>query len=167
MSLAAWNSSSLRQVSARLPHETGELLDVWVASWRATYADIDFDSRREWFLDHLSTLEQAGATTLCLRTGPREEIKGFVVIDPASGWLDQICVHPDQFGMGGAEALIDAARQASPQRIRLDVNADNHRALRFYHREGFRRLGDGALSQSGRPTIVLEWTPGQASSLGH
>ncbi|QGM45296.1 GNAT family N-acetyltransferase [Methylocystis heyeri] len=159
MNLAAREPQRPPLVSRRAPQEIAELLDVWVASWRATYADIDFDARRDWFVDHLSTLESAGAVTLCLHAAPRGDIKGFVVIDPATGWLDQICVHPDQFGNGGADALIAAAREASPGGIRLDVNADNDRALRFYYREGFMRLCDGALSQSGRPTLVLEWKP--------
>jgi putative acetyltransferase len=159
VNLAAREPHGSALVSRRAPEEIAQLLDVWVASWRATYADIDFDARRDWFVEHLSTLEGAGAATLCLRTGPKGEIKGFVVIDPATGWLDQICVHPDQFGTGGAEALLAAAREASPQGIRLDVNADNDRALRFYYREGFERLCDGALSQSRRPTLVLEWKP--------
>ena len=94
--------------------------------------------------------------TLCLRVGAPDEVKGFVVVDPATGWLDQICVHPDQFGAGAAEALMEAARQMSPRGIRLDVNADNERALRFYDREGFKLIGEGALSQSGRSTVVLE-----------
>jgi len=160
MNFVAQDSSGVPLVSRRAPHEIAELLDVWVASWRATYADIDFEARREWFVAHITALENAGALTLCLHAGPQGAIKGFVIIDPAAGWLDQICVHPDQFGAGGADALIAAARQASPQGIRLDVNADNRRALRFYDREGFKPIGDGALSQSGRPTVVLEWRPG-------
>jgi len=66
----------------------------------------------------------------------------------ATGWLDQLCVHPNCFGAGAAQALIEAARRASPNGIRLDVNADNERARRFYEREGFTPIGAGALSYS-------------------
>jgi putative acetyltransferase len=86
-------------------------------------------------------------------------LAGFVVIHPETGWLDQLCVHPNCFGAGAARALIEAARQASPDGIRLDVNADNTRARRFYEREGFSLVGAGAISCSGRATVVLEWRP--------
>jgi putative acetyltransferase len=157
MSLAAQDKPPPQIVEERAPEDLDALLELWIASWRATYADIDFDARRGWFVDRLATLEANGASTLCLRIGAPPLIKGFVVIDPRTGWLDQICVHPDQFGAGAAEALIDAARRISPAKIRLDVNADNLRAIRFYNREGFVQVGEGALSQSGRPTVVLEW----------
>jgi putative acetyltransferase len=164
MSFAAQQTPPLRKITPRRQQDVAELMEVWVASWRATYADIDFEARRDWFATHLAALEGAGALTLCLRVGSPDEVKGFVVVDPATGWLDQICVHPDQFGEGAAEALMDAARRASPHGIRLDVNADNRRALRFYDREGFKLIGEGALSQSGRSTVVLEWLP-QTSAL--
>ncbi len=159
MSFAAQETAPFRKVAPRRRQDIADLMDVWVASWRATYADIDFEARRDWFVAHLAALEGAGAQTLCLRVGAPDEVKGFVVVDPATGWLDQICVHPDQFGAGAAEALMEAARQMSPRGIRLDVNADNERALRFYDREGFKLIGEGALSQSGRSTVVLEWRP--------
>ena len=53
--------------------------------------------------------------------------------------------------------LLNAAKRASPGKIRLDVNADNFRALRFYKREGFARVGAGVNKLSGRETAVLEW----------
>ena len=159
MSLSAQETPPRSKVAPRRQQDIPDLMDVWVTSWRATYADIDFDARRDWFVTHLAALEDAGALTLCLRVGAPDEVKGFVVVDPATGWLDQICVHPDQFGAGAAEALMNAARRVSPQGIRLDVNADNRRALRFYDREGFKLIGEGAPSQSGRSTVVLEWLP--------
>ncbi len=81
------------------------------------------------------------------------------MIDPATGWLDQIAVHPDQWGAGIAEALIGAAQRLSPTRVGLDVNADNPRAVAFYRRLGFVETGRGANPRSGLPTLMLEWRP--------
>lgn len=159
MSRAATQAASARHVARRAATDTPALMELWVASWRATYADIDFDARLEWFEAHLAALEADGALTLCLHDDEPSALAGFVVINPATGWLDQLCVHPNCFGAGAARALIDAARQASPNRIRLDVNADNTRARRFYEREGFSLVGAGAVSRSGRATVVLEWRP--------
>ncbi len=140
----------------RVEDDWPSILDVWVASWRATYPEIDFDARRDWLVRHLRDLEAVGAATLCLfDAGSR--LAGFVVINPADGWLDQICVAPDRFGAGLGASLLSAARNVSPSLIRLDVNADNVRAIRFYERDGFSRVGRGANSLSGRETVMMEW----------
>jgi len=157
MTLAARSREYSQRIALRRPEETQALLAVWVASWRATYADIAFEARCPWLLDHLAELEAQGARTLCLWEDAPPFLAGFVTIDPKTGWLDQLCVHPERFGAGVAEALIAAAREHAPERVRLDVNADNFRALRFYERQGFVRMGEGAPSKSGRPTLVLEW----------
>jgi len=148
-------SFSLR---ARLDEDWPSILDVWVASWRATYPEIDFEQRRDWLVRHVQALEAVGAVTLCL-IDELSTLAGFVVINPADGWLDQICVAPDRFGAGFGASLLSAARKVSPKLIRLDVNADNARAIRFYERDGFVRVGRGANTLSGRETIVMEWRP--------
>ncbi len=140
----------------RVEDDWPSILDVWVASWRATYPEIDFEERRDWLTRHVRDLEAVGAVTLCLFDGG-SRLAGFVVINPADGWLDQICVAPDRFGAGLGASLLSAARNVSPSLIRLDVNADNVRAIRFYERDGFSRVGRGANTLSGRETIMMEW----------
>jgi putative acetyltransferase len=159
MSAGAMEDARARRVSPRAAADMSALMELWVASWRATYADIDFDARLKWFKARLAALEANGALTLCLHEDAPSALAGFVVIHPNTGWLDQLCVHPNCFGAGAARALIEAARQTAPNGIRLDVNVDNHRARRFYEREGFSLVGAGAVSCSGRATVVLEWRP--------
>ncbi|MGJ0394802.1 MAG: GNAT family N-acetyltransferase [Methylocystis sp.] len=142
----------------RVDDDWPSILDVWVASWRATYPEIDFDARRDWLLRHVRELEAVGGVTLCLFDAG-STLAGFVVINPADGWLDQICVAPERFGAGFGASLLSAARNVSPNVIRLDVNADNLRAIRFYERDGFSRVGRGANTLSGRETIMMEWRP--------
>ncbi|PWB79454.1 MAG: GNAT family N-acetyltransferase [Methylocystaceae bacterium] len=131
---------------------------MWVAAWRATYADIDFEARRDWLRAQILRLERDGAQTLCLLQGAPPTLAGFIVLDPGTHWLDQLCVHPSHFGTGAAKELIEAARRLSPERIRLDVNADNARAVAFYERRGFLRIGEGRAGLSGRPTLLMEWS---------
>lgn len=135
------------------------MLDLWVAAWRATYPDIDFDARRDWLTRQVAKLEAEGAETLCLFVGESCALAGFVVIHPQTGWLDQICVGPAFKGAGFGEMLMAAARARSPGHVRLDVNADNLRAIRFYERGGFAQVGRGANTLSGRATIEMEWRP--------
>jgi putative acetyltransferase len=149
-------ANSLRE---RIDGDWPALADMWVAAWRATYAEIDFDARRDWLTRHVLALETKGARTFVLTRPAPICLAGFVVIDPASCWLDQLCVHPALFGSDAAQELLAAAREISPWRIRLDVNADNFRALRFYERHGFLRIGEGRPSLSGRTTLLMEWRP--------
>jgi putative acetyltransferase len=132
------------------------MADLWVASWAKTMPEIDFEARRPWLCGHLADALDAGQAirVAVVETG---EVVGFVLIDPTTGYLDQIVVHPDQWGAGIAEALLDAARELSPERIELDVNAENPRAVGFYARQGFVEIGRGENPRSGRPTLKLEW----------
>ena len=84
-------------------------------------------------------------------------LAGFVMFDRVSGWLDQFAVHPLAFGSGIAHELMEEAKQLSPGYLQLDVNADNERALAFYEREGFRRVGEGTNPNSGARTLTMEW----------
>jgi putative acetyltransferase len=147
------------RIAPRRDEDWAELADLWVAAWSVTYPDIDFEARRSWLRERILGLERSGSRTLLLREGAASRtLSGFVAIDPATHWLDQLCVHPARFGSGAAEALIEAARSVSPARLSLDVNADNKRAVAFYEREGFVSRGEGAPSLSGRPTLIMEWT---------
>ncbi|MBS7540199.1 GNAT family N-acetyltransferase [Ancylobacter lacus] len=84
-------------------------------------------------------------------------LAGFVVVSPATGYLDQLVVGPRWFGAGVAAALLAEARRLSPHRLELHVNQDNPRAVRFYEREGFVRTGEGTNPRSGLPIWRYEW----------
>jgi len=116
--------------------------------------EIDFAARLQWFLDHLRTLEATGFVTVCAIDGS-DSIVGFVSIDPATAYLDQLAVTPVAKGTGVARLLLDEARRISPQGIVLDVNKDNYRALAFYEREGFVQISEGVNPRSGLKTIRL------------
>ena len=139
-------------VEADLP----ALVDFWVAAWRETGLDIDFDRRRAWLMTHLRAL-RAGGAEIIVGLDARGSPAGFTVIDAKSGYLDQLCVAPAERGAGLASALIDEAKRRSPAVIELDVNEMNPRALRFYEREGFSVVGRGLNPQSGLPTLKMRW----------
>ena len=82
---------------------------------------------------------------------------GFVTVDPATLYLDQIVVEPEHWGFGVGSALIAEAKRISPNGLDLDVNTDNARAIRFYAKAGFVVLGAGKNPISGRPIHRMSW----------
>jgi putative acetyltransferase len=140
-----------------------ELIELWLASWAATYPDVNFEQRRGWFAEHLALLEMQACTILTARSAAGA-LTGFVIFNAVSGWLDQLAVHPDAFGTGTGGALMAEAKRLSPGFLQLDVNGDNVRALAFYERAGFRRTGEGVNPNSGARTLSLEWRQGASPS---
>jgi putative acetyltransferase len=138
------------------PRDLARIQDFWVVSWTLTMPEIDFEARRPWLATHLEALEAEGTEIRVAVTG--DTIVGFVTVDPANGHLDQICVAPDWWGRGVAEALLTAARMISPGRLMLDVNTDNARALHFYRRAGFVEASKDINPNSGLPIARMVWT---------
>jgi putative acetyltransferase len=143
-------------ISLRPPEESERtgIADLWEASWREAMPQIDFAARREWFLAHFSTLQKAGAVTICAFEGG---MLGFLTIDPATGYLDQIALSPQAKGGPAAKLLLAEARRLSPAGIELEVNQDNPRAVRFYEREGFERIAESVNPRSGLKTWRMRW----------
>jgi putative acetyltransferase len=138
-------------VAADLP----ELTDLWIAVWQTAVPHIDFETRRVWFVDRMAAHAAAGARTIvALHEG---DIVGFVVVDPATGYLDQIAAAETWQGGGLASALVDAAKAAAPAGIDLHVNQDNARAIRFYEKHGFAVSGEGINPNSGAAIYKMSW----------
>ncbi|WP_104116900.1 GNAT family N-acetyltransferase [Arthrobacter sp. B1805] len=99
-----------------------------------------------------------GHTILCIRDGGTIMGYSMIVLDQPSDAdvlaalsiapaveLSKFYVHPDHHGRGAAAALMQrtlelAARSGLPG-VWLGVNQENTRAIRFYGKSGFRRVG--------------------------
>jgi putative acetyltransferase len=130
---------------------------LWQRAWAAAMPEIDFAQRLSWWRTRWS--EELVPNNRVVVAEEAGNLAGFVVIDPKSGWLDQIVVEPARWGSGIAEQLFEEAKRLSPSGINLDVNQSNARAVRFYERVGFKRTGEGVNALSGRPTFLYEWKP--------
>jgi putative acetyltransferase len=150
------SNSAIFRLRPRRPEDFAPLVDVWVASWQATMPQIDFEARRHWFGQHLLATEGDGGLAICA-FDTEDRLAGFVLLIVQRAYLEQIAVHPRHFGCGASRRLLDAAKALCPNELRLDVNADNPRALRFYEREGFCRVAAGSNPRSGLPTFALRW----------
>lgn len=133
------------------------IVELWIAAWTAGMPEIDFEARRDWFTRHLADSQAAGARMLVATID--DAIVGFVMIDPAKGYLDQIAVDPDRSEEGIGSLLLGAAKRLSPQGIDLHVNTANHPAIRFYEKNGFLVAGEATNPNSGRPVYTMHWRP--------
>jgi putative acetyltransferase len=144
-------------VRGLLAADLPEAIDLWVAAWKAAYPAIDFEKRRAWAVDHIAGLEQEGSLSFVVLGGGR--ILGLLVVDPNTGYLDQIVVATDQQGHGVAEVLLAHARKQAPDGLDLHVNQDNARAVRFYEKHGFKKSGTDVNATSKAPTYKMSWRP--------
>jgi ribosomal protein S18 acetylase RimI-like enzyme len=128
---------------------------LWVETWSGTRSDIDFVARAPWLAELVANSLAQGAQIVVAEDA--EGLAGFVLFDPARGWLEQIAVAPRALGSGVARALIGRAKQACPGGLGLNVNDDNLRALAFYRAEGFRQVAEDRNPLSGLPILTLAW----------
>jgi putative acetyltransferase len=137
------------------PRDEGAVIALWQRSWQAAYPEIDFAARVDWWRArwHDELLPKA-QIVIAEAAGT---MVGFVTVEPATGYLDQIVVAPDAWGQGVAQALLAEAKGLSPGRLELLVNKDNARAMSFYRKHGFHYAGDAANSLSGRPVNRMLW----------
>jgi putative acetyltransferase len=142
------------------------LLALWVESWSVTRPEINFSAREPWLQELFERTVAEGGTIIVAEDD--EGLLGFVLFDPKRAWLEQIALAPRAFGSGAAQALVSLAKAACPEKLGLDVNADNFRALAFYRSEGFVETTEGKNPLSSLPIVLLEWRPeaadGQAFS---
>ncbi|MCC6947767.1 MAG: GNAT family N-acetyltransferase [Bradyrhizobiaceae bacterium] len=139
------------------PEDFEDTVDLWMRAWQMAMPEITFAKRLEWWRNRWQNDLVPNNTITIAELGDRPE--GFIVINPNSGWLDQLAVEPVLWGHGVADKLIEEAKRIAPFGIRLDVNQTNARAIRFYERTGFVRAGEGVNPYSGKPTFLYEWKP--------
>ena len=139
------------------PADLAATLDVWVDSWQAAYPAIDFNARRGWISDRIAELERTGSRSFVALVD--DNIVGAMVVNPDSGYLDQIVVATAHQGRGVAERLLADARAVATRGLELHVNQDNARAIRFYEKQGFIKTGEDVNPRSGAPIYRMCWQP--------
>jgi len=137
--------------------DMAETLDMWVAAWQVAYPDINFATRRGWTADRIAELERTGSCSVIASRDGR--IVGALVVNPDTGYLDQLVVATECQGLGVATILLAEARRIAPAGLDLHVNQDNGRAIRFYEKHEFKRVGEDVNPRSGAPVFHMSWRP--------
>jgi putative acetyltransferase len=130
---------------------------LWLRTWQATYPELDFTSRLDWWRARWRD-ELVPIAAIVIAESDGTAI-GFVTVDPRTRYLDQIVVAPEFWGCGTGGALLAEAKRLSPAGLDLDVNIDNARAIAFYGKCGFAITGAGQNPISGKPVHRMSWRP--------
>ncbi len=140
-------------------------IELWRRTWQGAYPDIDFSARLAWWRERWRSELVLSCTIMVAETGSGAagegpaKMVGFVTVDPATGYLDQLVVAPEAWGSQAATALLDAAKRIAPSGLDLHVNCDNRRAIRFYEKHGFTVSGEEVNPRSGAPVYRMSWRP--------
>lgn len=132
-------------------------IELWRRTWQLAYPKLDFNERVDWWRERWRTeLVPKATITVAEQDGA---LVGFVTIEPATGYLDQIVVAPELWGGDLASLLLNEAKRVSPSQVTLHVNVDNARAVRFYEKQGFAVAGEEKNPRSGAPIYLMHWMP--------
>ena len=137
------------------PGDEAAAIELWRQTWQQAYPAIDFAARVDWWRERWRGELVPSATIMVAETAG--SLAGFVTVDAATGYLDQIVVAPGHWGAGIAEMLLDEAKRLSPSRLELHVNQDNARAIRFYQKHGFVVAVEDVNARSGAQIYLMKW----------
>jgi putative acetyltransferase len=137
--------------------DLAQTLDMWVAAWQVAYPTIDFKARRGWTADRIAELERSGSRSFVAERNDR--IVGALVVNPDTGYLDQLVVATECQGRGIAAILLAEARRVTRGGLDLHVNQDNARAIAFYQKHDFQTVGEDVNPRSGAPIYRMSWRP--------
>ena len=147
------HAATLRPYTAA---DEGAAIELWRETWQKAYPAIDFTARVGWWRERWRGELVPGATIVVAEVSGT--LVGFVTVNTATGYLDQIVVAPTHWGAGIAEMLLEEAKRLSPAPLELHVNKDNSRAVRFYRKHGFAVAGEDVNARSGAPVYLMRWT---------
>ena len=139
------------------PADEDAAVELWQRTWQQTFPEIDFAARVSWWRERWR--RELVPVARIILAEMDDVLEGFVTIDPASGYLDQIVVAPEFWGSNVALMLLDAGKRISPALLELLVNKDNARAIAFYEKNGFVYVGEDVNPVSGRPVNRMRWRP--------
>jgi putative acetyltransferase len=109
---------------------------LWLESWRSTGLPVARLITEAGNYDRIRR-ELAAGWHMHL-AWDTDRLLGFLALKPATQCLDQLFIAPEAQGTGIGRRLLYLAKERLPNGLWLRTSADNHRARRFYERNGWR-----------------------------
>lgn len=135
--------------------------DLWQRSWSAAFPHLTHPwPPARWSVELIRRIQEGEMTLIAEVDGA---IAGFMVIDGATGYIDQLFTEPAAQGQGIGAALLTRAKALAPGRLTLHTLAENAAARGFYERHGFQQGTMGINRVNGRPNVEYVWDGGSSS----
>jgi GNAT superfamily N-acetyltransferase len=128
---------------------------LWLDSWRSTGLSVARLATEAGNYDRIGRELAAGWQAHLAWDG--DQLVGFLALKSATGCLDQLFVSPEAQGRGIGRLLLDLGKERLPGGLWLRTAQDNHRACRFYQRNGLRPSEQQIHPSLGHRTIVYRW----------
>lgn len=130
--------------------EYQEVVDVWEASVRATHHFLQ-EGDIEYFKPLILNEYLKAVDLRCIRN----KDGGIIAFLGVAGEnIEMLFVHPDVFGKGVGQALLNYAIE-DMSATKVDVNEDNPQAVGFYQHFGFVIVSRSELDPLGKPYPIL------------
>ncbi|PSJ40537.1 acetyltransferase [Allosphingosinicella deserti] len=137
------------------PSDGERILEIWRNAVDSTHDFLTPEDRAA--LDALVSGFLPSASSWLAVDGSDHPI-GFMLMD--TGHMDALFVDPAVHGTGVGAALVRHGLALHPG-MTTDVNEQNGRAIIFYERMGFRRIGRSARDGQGRPYPLVHLAHGR------
>lgn len=131
-------------------HDYESLAEVWLASVKATH-DFLLPGDIEFYYSKIAT-EYMPCVDIYAVTNDSGEWVAFIGL--SDDMIEMLFVHPRAMGHGYGSMLLQFAINDKGMK-KVDVNEQNHRALKFYQKHGFAIVGRDAADQAGKPYPIL------------
>jgi len=139
------------RVRPALPDDRPRMLELWERSVRATHHFLEEED-----VEQLRPLVAEELATECIDWWvllSDEKVFGFLGF--AKDAIEALFIDPGHHRQGGGTRLVSHAQSLAEGALAVEVNAQNHAALRFYEALGFSVVGRSSIDSGGRPFPIV------------
>ena len=137
-----------------------EVIGIWHDSRKATHTRIGIEMERGVTLEDSARIFREHIAPRCdIWVAQRgRELLGFLAI--SGSYIDRMYVRPGAQRGGVGAALLEKARELSPEGLELHTHQKNHPARDFYEKHGFRAIRFGlSPPPESEPDVEYGWRP--------
>ncbi|MEM9571962.1 MAG: GNAT family N-acetyltransferase [Pseudomonadota bacterium] len=133
------------------------LAEIWDESWKSTNVPSPEHLSLDELTERLRGFVSTGANLFAIED--RGDLIGLIVLDPAREILSQLFLRPAAQNRGMGRACMAFIQSQMAAGFTLSVAEQNHRAIRFYEREGLSRDARKYREDYQRFDVIFRWSP--------